>query len=839
MEMETNMPAQRTSFWKLIEQEAIQIPNYQREYAQGRENRRAKLIREGFVRSLYDAIQNGCPLELDFIFGGRETGEVPDTFRPVDGQQRLTILFLLHWYIFMRAGKTDDLTKLGRKFSYATRTTSEVFCKKVADGSLPICFVPDKGDGISAQIRDLPWFTGAMSSDPTVRSMLTVIDCIHKQFADMCDYTEAAEKLVSDDCPISFFFLDWNHAFGTSSGVRDLYIKMNARGVQLTDFELFKANLQKKDDGNNRFDLLAKYLRDEDTASERVKIIGKFNNEYTNFFFNLIDEGKIIRSDDHSSKCQMFDISMMNFINEVFRMNYFCTISRLGINAKKYRADNDVFRQMRGKEFSAFIDTRGEMLNDTRGEMLHCKYWKSEQDHLAAIPEIEKTLVASFDNIVKLLDAMSKSGIGLKTDEKPCRYSLGEIMRRYAVDPLSNHALPAKDSLIRMALYAFLLRFGIPESGEQKSAFSEWSRFVWKIDKNSEFKNFDEVVDTLRGYRTILETCKDCSAESVTSAIANFGNESSAKLGAPAQLQLEEEKIKANLIISDKGYAWEEAIREAEDYYSDCGQIWFLLDLSKKKESDGYDYDRFRRAFRLSKRIFDSYRQVKKADYKLFERALLAVKSAGTKDHLLSMGISTPNTKRFVGDKFAAHISHQYCESKDDKDRDKYSITLDLLQEMTESNEVADVNRWLHDYIDAGSSSVDWKEIFIRYPLQDANVKGLSSKNGFEPAAWEDNRQYTAVYTNEKKRTECGELHSFLLAWRLSEAGIDVHYHTDSNDQYMENGFPNRYFEIKETEIGYMDGAFCERDRNGTINSLGDDDEAFHTLKQQFSQPQV
>ena len=92
-----NITAQSTSFWGLITNSLIQVPNYQREYAQGRNNRRAELIRNGFVTSLYGSIKNNEPLELDFIFGGKESDDKDNnSFNPVDGQQRLTILFLLH-----------------------------------------------------------------------------------------------------------------------------------------------------------------------------------------------------------------------------------------------------------------------------------------------------------------------------------------------------------------------------------------------------------------------------------------------------------------------------------------------------------------------------------------------------------------------------------------------------------------------------------------------------------------------------------------------------------------------------------------------------------------------
>ena len=360
MERHTHSKALNTSFWELITNNYIQVPNYQREYAQGRNNERAKLIRNGFVTSLYGSIKNNEPLELDFIFGGKESDEKKnDSFNPVDGQQRLTILFLLHWYVFMRANRSDYLKTLGDHFLYTTRTTSETFCKKICEEewSLDLALDEENKSCIADQIKDRPWFTGSMDSDPTVKSMLVVIDCIHTLFsnfdkndADKIDYVKVAETLVSRNCPISFFCLDLNDALGIESGIRDMYIKMNARGVPLTDYELFKASLQKKDNKNENFDLMAEYLADNDTALDRVKIIGKFNNEYTNFFFNLIDEGRINDPTVHSSEAQMFDISMMNFINEVFRMNYFCAISNQGIGQKTYRGDGDVFRKMSGKE---------------------------------------------------------------------------------------------------------------------------------------------------------------------------------------------------------------------------------------------------------------------------------------------------------------------------------------------------------------------------------------------------------------------------------------------------------------------------------------------------------
>ena len=71
----------------------ITIPKIQRDYAQGRDDTDVKRVRKEFLDYLYDAITK-TPKTLDFIYGTIKDGELT----PLDGQQRLTTLFLLHWY---------------------------------------------------------------------------------------------------------------------------------------------------------------------------------------------------------------------------------------------------------------------------------------------------------------------------------------------------------------------------------------------------------------------------------------------------------------------------------------------------------------------------------------------------------------------------------------------------------------------------------------------------------------------------------------------------------------------------------------------------------------------
>ena len=72
----------------------ISIPIIQRDYAQGRKTEEITRVRERFLDSLYEALKDS-PIILDFVYGDVNKDGV---MIPLDGQQRLTTLFLLHWY---------------------------------------------------------------------------------------------------------------------------------------------------------------------------------------------------------------------------------------------------------------------------------------------------------------------------------------------------------------------------------------------------------------------------------------------------------------------------------------------------------------------------------------------------------------------------------------------------------------------------------------------------------------------------------------------------------------------------------------------------------------------
>lgn len=112
------------TFWNLINEYKIVVPKIQRDYVQGRENKTVEKNREEFVKELIGSLAENKPMSLNFVYG---TIQNSNEFIPIDGQQRLTTLFLLHLYVLAKKGDIDAIGKLQKQFSYQTRYTTNRF----------------------------------------------------------------------------------------------------------------------------------------------------------------------------------------------------------------------------------------------------------------------------------------------------------------------------------------------------------------------------------------------------------------------------------------------------------------------------------------------------------------------------------------------------------------------------------------------------------------------------------------------------------------------------------------------------------------------------------------
>jgi hypothetical protein len=265
----------------------IEIPMIQRDYAQGRGTEKVTEIRKVFLNSVLNGIKgvmsnNKPPMELDFIYGYIE-GE---TFIPLDGQQRLTTLYLLYWYLAFKDGQLGQYIDKFTRFNYQTRQSSEDFLKQINHGLVTDDHqrIFSKGKSFREVISDKSWYYYNWDYDLTIQSALTMLDAIHQVFREE---SITFNDMISPGTPkIKFNFLDIED-FGLSD---NLYIKMNSRGKPLTNFENLKAELGRfieLSDFNNKHNFQLEHSEGVKNVDVETYFITKIDTSWSDYFWKL------------------------------------------------------------------------------------------------------------------------------------------------------------------------------------------------------------------------------------------------------------------------------------------------------------------------------------------------------------------------------------------------------------------------------------------------------------------------------------------------------------------------------------------------------------------------
>lgn len=323
--MEENINIETLDFKSIIDKNLIKIPRIQRDYAQGRDDEKAKSVRENFVKSLSETVLNaGKPLTLDFIYGYRIDNDNRPEFIPLDGQQRLTTLFLLHWLLGTKVGQKEN-SLYTAMLTYATRTSSSEFCNRLTSAdassllteinlnrsknknkksgnntvlnnserepetayrtlseldqldleSLEKLIFPDKQNQNNIEnhkkfeklsqviTNNNKLFKWSWKFDPTVKGMLNMLDALvgaleldtidsgeqdtpEKRLDYLQNKVRETQKQLADNLSnISFRFLNLGELHkDNKKASSDLYIKMNARGKELSNFDLLKSAIE-------------------------------------------------------------------------------------------------------------------------------------------------------------------------------------------------------------------------------------------------------------------------------------------------------------------------------------------------------------------------------------------------------------------------------------------------------------------------------------------------------------------------------------------------------------------------------------------------------------------
>ena len=393
------------SFWNLLKDNKIEIPIIQRDYAQGRIGK--EYLRKTFLESLkseldlaLNNVDNEEKLKLDFVYGISENGKI----YPLDGQQRLTTLWLLHWYVALRSGElTQEICKKLSNFTYETRITSREFCKQ-------LCNVENWKNytwsgNISEYIKDQSWFSSAWLQDPTISSMLNMLagtkptdeekedisDGIEENFKDIKPelFKKYWTKLTGDKCPIVFYYLPI-----TDMGLTDdLYIKMNARGKQLSSFENLKADLlgyvQKQANTDNQW---KKFLTIKDGKNYLPSLL---DTEWTDLFWDY--KG---RKEENSP--YKIDEIFFTFINRFFWNEV--VLDNTALQSPKKLDDNKNYKYFNNSIDTHFFDTTIVY----HGLSIY-KYKKIQKDEYEIPIDFFDKLIKVIGNYLSLRDIIGKN----------------------------------------------------------------------------------------------------------------------------------------------------------------------------------------------------------------------------------------------------------------------------------------------------------------------------------------------------------------------------------------------------------------------------------------------
>lgn len=524
----------------------VVVPKIQRAYAQGRESE--ENIRNLFVDELFTTLEAGTTLELSFVYGSKikSTDGASTRFELLDGQQRVTTLVLLNWFLACVSGK--EIPQFIKAFQYETRTTSEEFLKELTKNPLDV-----SKERPSEALRNRQWYTLSFDKDNSVRGMLRMLDAIYDRYQE----SENKDVLYDNLENIKFYELDLDD-FGLTE---EIYVKMNARGLQLTPFENFKADLVKllKDESIAEFHKEVEMdIAGRPMVPYYLSISQKIDNRWTDIFWSKEDA-------DGRDYCFRF----FRFFYRFFATKYFLEIQ------KDLRPDDFRPNAMPGRREGDIWNFLWEQSDKQDKAYFGFKYYK---EFFTANP-------AYMTEIEHILDIFSSPEYyQVIKDEAIYPWEKDDKHQAYFFGP----KYQLTDAVYFAAVCEYIKRstddFGI-------NNFKRWMRVVRNIVENILFRNVDEIIRLIRRLTQILDL-----PEAMTDIYHALANDT---IGERETRTLKEEIQKAQIIVNNREQDWETAFTQAELHPFFRGSIGFMLEeLSDTVEA-------FNHRFEILSQLFD------------------------------------------------------------------------------------------------------------------------------------------------------------------------------------------------------------------------------------------
>lgn len=727
------------------------IPPIQRDYAEGRADVMIERKRQNLINDMLDVVYNKRPgLSFDFIYGYLTNNGKKCTlndamnisnnvvFEPLDGQQRLTTLFLLYWLF----GRNDDIKKsqsLGVAPSqpshsllvYKTRSTSEEFCNwLVGQDSISIIngwvtkrqnvekqnsehrkkWNLEKDDNqeidpianrlryplkpvptLLDYLRSLDDFKWNWHDDPNVLSMITVLEhtyilIIEKGWL----YSNAINNNANLD-KITFHLLDDLDCDGDA-----LFEKMNARGKALTPFDILKSSLEEE-------------MERQNLPTTRQQLVTDWRDAIDGSWIDYCWDNSSIGPDPDLDTIRGVEQKLERLLVRMIAKSFFnkeIVGSQPEPNAKDYRT---IFENSITDDINHVFDLYADYIRHERSITpssispldFNCIYYdidnllyqdKGNKWHDASqmLPPFHK------DNTTTLLDDFMSDVVKHVTRVRV--YAMTSYLNVINADAIN------KD-----------------KTGIEKANFIDWMRFICNLynadNMNSRLNDFKDVKKAISAIDDWIQEFKSRGGHATKQAVLKLiTNYIVSNHNGQESARIEEEVQKAELRISgSNGISasdWELSLLTAENNYYLWGQIG--APLSWVKDSSGlFDKTRFDNYIDRLNKIFQNTSWIDNTTTDiLLTQAILCKKdyrfNMSSSDDLGSLG-------RFNYDR--DYSWKRYLRDKDSTTGYHGVLIKNLIDEwMLPANYYKDFDAFLRDYIDKEKVNInksDWRYFIV------------------------------------------------------------------------------------------------------------------------------
>ena len=585
---------------------SIHIPMFQRDYAQGRADK--GYIRRSFLKEIKDCLSDSnIELPEDYIYGYKDSDEV---FFPLDGQQRITTLWLVYWYLALRAEKLQEEKEYLKRFSYETRKSSREFCEAICN----LKGFTEKV-GLVEHIKKQTWFYKSWTKDPTISSMLRMIggtnnkDGIEPILGDLCtENNDWVKKLDGLKNGVFFYKLELDEIIMPKETAERLYVKMNARGKALNDFENFKADfvdhMSKKSlvdglssDGTRSFDIISE----------------KMDNEWRDVFWKAINAGQ---------KDGKIDELFLALIHRMC-LSELVSTKEGGVHKLKeelIKVLNDIYEM---------DDNGNEMKSDKQVKKTIEKSSTEERDVAKIYDYLRKDTEISYeeylpyekilnDNFIKklsrIMGALQNDRDEIDSIIHKYYYEWESIIPAYEYDKKGNKLIREDKSgnkvgvvrkleLKPRAYFCAACKY-LERRDFDKKIFEEWIRVSRNIIERRGVDSEGAMVSLVRKLDELCELSSSCS---IIDYLKTQGQDNSAENAMDKQIN--EERYKAKWLPGK-----ESEIFEAEEIDNMNGNIGFLL----VDEKGNFDDTNFPSFFDIKKKNWEDYLNYLKTDEESF-----------------------------------------------------------------------------------------------------------------------------------------------------------------------------------------------------------------------------